>query len=371
MAKGELATPVRRAVTILGAYVVIEYLVLPQIAGARHSLNLLARVDLAMLAAGLGLEAAAIAAYAQLTRSLLPRVVRPQFLTTLRINLSTLAVSHVVPGGGAAGGSLGFRLLTREGVPGTEAGFALALQAVGSAVVLNVLLWIGLLVSIPAQGFSPLYATAAFVGALLLGAFGGSVLLLTRGEERAARGMRWAARRLPFLAEDAVDALVHRLAFRLRELADDRQRLVRALAWTTANWCLDAASLWVFVAAFGHRLGVDGLLVSFGLANVLAAIPITPGGLGVVEGVLVPSLVGFGTPRGVAILGVIGYRLVNFWLPIPLGGVSYLSLRVGSGARADELREVARESLDRAEDPKVWAERHGLQVPARPPRPQR
>jgi uncharacterized membrane protein YbhN (UPF0104 family) len=50
------------------------------------------------------------------------------------------------------------------------------------------------------------------------------------------------------------------------------------------------------------------------------------------EAVLTSSLVGFGTPRGVAILGVISWRLVNFWLPIPAGGLAYLSLRAEAGA---------------------------------------
>ena len=75
-------------------------------------------------------------------------------------------------------------------------------------------------------------------------------------------------------------------------------------------------------------MGPDGLLVSFGLAYVLAAIPVTPGGLGVVEAVLSTTLVAFGAPSGVALLGVVSYRLVNFWLPIPLGGIAYLSLHV-------------------------------------------
>ena len=60
---------------------------------------------------------------------------------------------------------------------------------------------------------------------------------------------------------------------------------------------------------------------------ILAVIPITPAGLGVVEGVLISTLVGFGVPKSTAILGVLGYRLLNFWLPIPLGGAAYVSLR--------------------------------------------
>jgi uncharacterized protein (TIRG00374 family) len=71
------------------------------------------------------------------------------------------------------------------------------------------------------------------------------------------------------------------------------------------------------------------LLVAYGLANVLAVIPLTPGGLGVIEGVLIPTLVGFHVPKGVAVFAVLAYRLVNFWLPIPIGGAAYLSLRIG------------------------------------------
>ena len=117
-------------------------------------------------------------------------------------------------------------------------------------------------------------------------------------------------------------------------LGADRPLLARAALWAMANWLLSAASLWVFVAAFGYRTDLDGLIVAFGLANVLAAIPLTPGGLGVVEAVLTSALVGFGAPRGTAVLGVVVYRLVNFWLPIPIGGLAYLSLKVGPSVDA-------------------------------------
>jgi hypothetical protein len=58
-------------------------------------------------------------------------------------------------------------------------------------------------------------------------------------------------------------------------------------------------------------------------------IPLTPGGLGLIEGVLISTLVGFHVPAEVASLAVLTYRLVNFWIPIPVGGAAYLSLRMG------------------------------------------
>jgi hypothetical protein len=150
--------------------------------------------------------------------------------------------------------------------------------------------------------------------------------------------MRGVARRLPFLNEDSVERGVEHLADRLASMGADRPLLARAFGWAAAAWLLDAASLGVFVAAFGHRVSPDGLLIAFGLANVLAAIPITPRGLGVLEAVLIPTLIAFGTPRPVAVLGVISYRLFSFWAPIPFGGLAYLTLRTKLASRKPDPR---------------------------------
>ncbi len=367
MVRRRVPRSLRRVAVVLVLLLVVEYLVLPQVAGARKSWDLLASVRVPYLLAGVLLEAAAILAYAKLTQAVLPADGRPGLVTVLRVNLSTLAASHIVPGGAAAGAGLGFRLLTEAGVRGTDAGFALATQGLGSAMVLNALLWLGLMVSIPRRGFNPLYGTAAIVGALLIVGFALAVVSLTRGEERTSRIVSRVAGRLPLVDGDGLARVLARVAERLRVLGRDRRLLARASLWASANWLLDAASLWVFVAAFGFRVDIDALIVAFGLANVLAAIPVTPGGLGVVEAVLTSALVGFGSPRGTAVLGVVLYRLVNFWLPIPVGGLAYLSLKVGPASTREErkaaLRRAAEESIAAADDPRTWAQDRGIRLP--------
>jgi uncharacterized protein (TIRG00374 family) len=361
-ARAERFKPVRRALTILLLFLVVEYLVIPQIPGIKNALEKVGGANLWLIALGILLEVASLLAYAELTRAVLLKSSAPSLWTTFRIDLSTLAVSHLVPGGAAAGTGLGFRLLSQFGVAGPDIGFALTVQGVGSAVVLNTLLWVALVVSIPLSGYNPLYLTAAAAGIVVIGIAIGLVLLLTRGEARAARILRAVARHVPFLDEDRMHRLVHRLAGRLRALGHDRAVLIRAIAWASANWLLDAASLWVFIAAFGHRSNVVGLLVSYGLAQVLAAIPLTPGGLGVVEATLTATLVGFGVPRQLAILGVISWRLFNFWLPIPAGGLAYLSLHVRPASKVPsrELGDVAARAAEEREDIRTWAERHAL-----------
>src|SRR5215213_7622785 len=321
--RARLVTPVRRLVQLLLVAFVVIYFVLPQIAGARRALHLLAGVNLWLIVLGVALETCSILSYANLTRAMIHGT-PPPYLTLLRINLSTLAISHVVPGGAAVGGALGFRLLTRFGLSGTDAAFAMAAQGIGSAVVLNLLLWVGLLVSILGGAYNPLYATAALVGVVLLGGFSAVVVLLMRGERGAARVMRWAASRVPFLDEESVYQLVLRLAARLQTLVADRPRLIRGLLWDLAFWLCSAASLWVFLLAFGYRAGI-----------------------GVVEATMIALLTFFGADRGTATLGVVSYRLINFWLPIPLGALAYLSLQVEQGTterrKAAELRRLAEE----------------------------
>jgi uncharacterized membrane protein YbhN (UPF0104 family) len=57
--------------------------------------------------------------------------------------------------------------------------------------------------------------------------------------------------------------------------------------------------------------------------------------------VLISTLTAFGAPGQVAALGVIAYRLVSFWLPIPAGGLAYLTLRL-DGRFRDGQQEAER-----------------------------
>src|ERR1017187_6081111 len=305
---------------------VFAYLVLPQLGSARSSLPLLASVNPILVVFGVLLEVSAILAYVELTRTVLYPYA-PSRYNTLRVNMAGLAISHVVPGGTAPAGALAYRIFNELGVPKDTNAFGLAAQGSGSAVVLNIIFWIALVISIPLDGFNPAYGFAALAGVFLLLAFFGTILPITRGQRRADAWLRAIARRVPSINPDAVSALLRKVADRITLLIANRRTLWWAFTWAALNWLLDAACLWVFLWSFGAVVSPIDLLVAYGLANVLAAIPVTPAGLGVVEGVLITTLVGFGVPHSQAILAVLAYRLVNFWIPIPLGGLSYASLQ--------------------------------------------
>jgi fumarate reductase subunit C len=175
---------VRLSVGTVLVFLFVFYVALPLLASHRSQVGALTHINTAYLALGVLLEVAALAAYTQLTHAVLPRG-GPTRFRLFRINLSTLALSHVSPGGTAPGAALGYRLLTQSGVTGADTGFALGTQGIGSAVVLNCIFWCSLVGFLGTHGFrvpgtsghgstsaSILVMVAAAVGVVLLGALG-------------------------------------------------------------------------------------------------------------------------------------------------------------------------------------------------------
>jgi uncharacterized membrane protein YbhN (UPF0104 family) len=141
---------------------------------------------------------------------------------------------------------------------------------------------------------------------------------------KVGRAVEWASRRLR-PKQPPVTGLPDRL---LSQRNDIRERLGdtwwKALLFSLGNWLFDYLALLAAITAVGARPRPTLVLLAYSAAMVLAMIPITPGGLGFVEAGLTGLLTLAGVPAGDAVLAVLAYRLVSFWLPLPLGGVAAL-----------------------------------------------
>lgn len=318
---------------------VIWFLVIPQFGEAREAIDAVADVNLLLIAIALVVQFSAYVAHAQLVRGILPAETRPGLARMLGIEFAGRAASHTIPAGTAAGAALSFRLLQRSGPSAADAGFASATQAIGSALVLHALTWGALAVSIPLRGFQSLYGVAAIVGGLLvLGAIA-LVLAVTRWGTGTADAMGSLVGRVPLVDDDKVRDAVERVSERVRWFIGDRRIMARSAGWSLLHWSCDAASLWLFLTAVGLDVPIDVVLVAFGIASMVATIPISPRGLGFVEASLITLLAGFDLDRGAVVLGVIGYRLASFWLPIPLGGISYVVLELTTRGSHDDAAD--------------------------------
>lgn len=317
----------------------VWWLVVPQLQHSSRSLHLLGDIDNGWIPAGVLAEGASLVVFALATRALLRDSARPALHRVLRIDLSSIALSHCLPGGSAAGTALGWRLLTLSGVPPAEAGFAKVAQGVGSAFVLQALLFVVLLVALPVQGISQwtLYPVIADLALIVLTVTIGRVLRRPKWQRRLRRALarppdhHRLARPRAAVAH-AVNAIEQQVVIAF----SDRRRLLKAAGWAAANWTFDGVALWASLRAYGHPVGLDSIALTFAVANTISWLPITPNGLGITEGVMIPMLVVFGCSRSVATLGVLTWRVIGFWLPIPLGAAAYGSLRAGRLRRAGD-----------------------------------
>ena len=231
------------------------------------------------------------------------------------------ALAKVAPGGGALGGALQYRMLVASGV---------APSAAASGLIASGLLVFAVVLVLPVLAIPALLRGSVDHDLLVVSAFGlGLFVLVTatgtlmltadRPLEVVGRAVQRARNRLR-----PRSAPLRRLPERLRR---ERVRILatlgphwkRALVATAGRWAFDYVTLLGALAAAGERARPGLVLLAFCAAQLLAQIPVTPGGLGFVEAGLTALLTLAGVTSSAALLTTFAYRLVSYWLPLPVG----------------------------------------------------
>jgi len=315
--------PVRYALGAL-ALVVAAVFLTPKVSEALSDVHRLRGAAIGWLVVSFAGELASLLSFSVVTYVLIQPANRPSFARILRVDLVTVGVSHAVPAGSVAGTALGYELLAEEGVGEVESGFVKVSQSLLSGMLLQAMLGGFLLLKILLYGPSTSNALLALAGSAIVALAVVFVWLLDRRPAAIQRIASAALGWLPRLQPDRVRRFVGQLHERLAELLAHPGRLAWAAAGSLGNWAFDLVALWAAIRAFGHSPSVALVGVAFCVAQVAASLPISPAGLGVVESSLVPLLIGFGATSAVAVLGVLTWRVFNFWFPLPVGALAYL-----------------------------------------------
>jgi uncharacterized protein (TIRG00374 family) len=244
--------------------------------------------------------------------------------------LAGVAFGRVVPGGGATAGAFQLGLLSRAGYAAGRAGAAVA---AASALQFAALLALPVL-SLPAiLGGVPVdrsLAFAAYLGAgvlVLLVAAGAVAFLTNRPLLAAGRVAQWllnaTIRRRKPIENLPAKLLVERAFIR----STIGVRWAAAVVTAVAVPAFDYLALLCALHAVHADARPSLVLLAYAAASLLGLIPFTPGGLGFVEAGLVGLLALAGVAGGPAVTATLAYRLVSFWLPIPVGGIAYLLFR--------------------------------------------
>jgi uncharacterized protein (TIRG00374 family) len=276
-------------------------------------------------------QAVSLGSYAQLYRRVLAAFgARIRFRLAADVTLASFFVSHLTPFGSATGTVVNASTLEAEGVPAATTGEAIALTSLMSTVALIVLFGTGF-VTTSGRHVSHQYLVIAGVALFLVVAALAAVLAVGSHPAIAGRAGRWAAsvaRHVrPGIDPDKAGQTASRLASLARTALTGRAFLT-SFGFASGDLLFDLLSLDLVFLALRYQPGFGPLAVAYAAANIASAIPLTPGGLGVIEVTLVAVTVGFGAPRSTAVLAVLGYRIVNYWLPLIPGAIAYLRLRL-------------------------------------------
>jgi len=270
-------------------------------------------------------EAAAYAATALLQRRLLRAGgVRVGLAPLTAIALAGNAISSSLPGGSAVAAVFAFRQFKRRGADEALSTWVTVAFASLTALTLALVALVGLLISGP-EG--PVGGLWLLLGPLVLGPVAGILFLIfPRLLITAAKPLLGIVRRLRHRPEDVLIRLIERIETVRPRLRD----WLASAGFALGNWGADCLCL---VAAF-HAVGTTtpwrGLLVAYGAAQVAANLPITPGGVGVVEGSLTVALVAYGGPTAETVAAVLLFRIISFWAILPVGWMAWLGLQVSA-----------------------------------------
>jgi hypothetical protein len=280
----------------------------------------------------LAAEAASLICFAGMQYALLTSGgLVPPAVPLVKVTCASQALTNSLPGGTAFSAVYGFRWFRRFGADDTLAVWAMVGTMIAAMVSLSLVAAAGL--GLAAGEGASLDLIPVLVGVLVITMAVGALFIF---ERPLFVVLTWAIR--------ASQSVVHRPRGDVVEQVDRIMRwvtsvqlgwrqVVRVVIWGTANWLFDCSCFAMMFLAIGSSIPWKGLLLAYGAGQLAAALPITPGGLGAVEGSITIALVAFGGAHVTTVDAVLLYRLISFWLVLAVGWVLWgeLALEVRRG----------------------------------------
>ena len=313
---------------------IVVYALLPTLTKMPEQARQALEIKWYALGIGLGLELASQVAGMVAFRRVLGSMgvdPCPRGFALARLWFAQSTMAAILPGGSVTATVMVTDVLRRSGANTSQAALATALSKAISFVGLLVFFVIGLAMSIDrlSDTRSP-YLTATVIAVPILATglavIGAGVARPSLAGQATSALVRPVARLRQGIDPEASGRRAAELAGLARTLIGSRHGVVTA-AISLLNWVLDCAVLVAMLWALGFLDGIGPVIVAYTVALISSMLPITPGGIGIVEVIMTAVLAAFGIPAQIAAIAVIAYRLIAFWLVNLIGAFAVAHLR--------------------------------------------
>jgi uncharacterized protein (TIRG00374 family) len=275
----------------------------------------------------------------------------------VEMTFASQAMTNSLPAGTVAGSVYAFRWFRRFGADAKLSTWSLMGTIVASATSLALFATIGLALA-TSEGAS-LDLVPVIIGVLLVSVAVGVLFVYERPLAMVVTWALQASRATVGRPRGDVVEQIERIVSWATMVRLGWRQIIRIVLWGGGNWTLDCACFAMMFLAVHASIPWKGLLLAYGAGQLAATLPITPGGLGAVEGSITIALVAFGGARVTTVDAVLMYRIISFWLILVIGWGMWgrLALGVRRGRWSRELPPSTVEGEDSADsdDPFVSA----------------
>jgi len=317
---------VRRSLGIAVTGIVL-YLVAPSVLSVLHSWPRLVQLNLLWFIPAVIAEGVHFACTFALQRIALRT---KAWFAVITAQLAGNAISLTVPGGAAAGAAVQFRMLGTAGMDPTESVSGLtafSFLGIGGLLALPVFVLPVVLFGAPVASGLTDAAWVGVVGFVLFTGFG-ALVIATDGPLVWAGRLAQAVRNRVLASRAPLAGLPERLLEQRNVIrAVLGQQWWQATLLSVGRLLFDYLCLLFCVRAVGAHPRPSLILLAYAVAGVIGLIPITPGGIGIVEASLAGFLALAGLDGAEAVLATLAYRLVSYWLPMLAGPIAYGAFR--------------------------------------------
>ena len=299
----------------------------------------LAHLRVGWLLVAIAAELVSLAEFGQLQRRLLAAGgVDLPAAEAVGLSVASGAIASSLPAGPAFASVYAFRIYRRFGADETLAAWVLLATLVCAALTLSFLAAAG--VGLALQESLSYDLVGVILALFAISVLADAIVLQRQWLARVVAHAFGLSRRLVGRPRRHGSEVVEAVVARLSRVHLTRAGLVRTLWPSLASWLGDCGALAASFLAVGHGVPWRALLLTYGAAQLAANLPITPGGLGVVEGTITIALVAFGGQERSIIAAVICYRIVSFWGYLPIGWLVWLAQALRH-RRADRIEAEA------------------------------
>lgn len=293
--------------------------------------SMLSHLQTGWLLVAIAFELSSMVVFARLQRWLLRAGgVKVPLVAMVEIALAGNAMSTSLPGGPAWSATWAFGQLRRRGANRVLAGWVIIVAGVLSSFAIFVIVAAGAWVAGNSGPFAHLRWLAAVLAAIPVAVALGVEGARHNSLVRTTFAESWQLIAGHLRPARAVGRLVRRTSENLGLVHPGAAGWAEAFGLALANWLYDAATLVACIEALHLRVPWHAILIIYGFTQISASLPITPGGLGVVEASMAALLVAYGTPSTTALAVVLLYRIVSFWGLVPIGWSVWFGLEIAN-----------------------------------------